>query len=85
MAWRFTAPFQKLEPLQKLAVSRRGYLTLGIAERGADGKFFNSAVTFGPSGDVHVQRKRLSAEGQAFGWNSRGDNPFEVIPTPLAR
>jgi predicted amidohydrolase len=76
-----SAPFAKLSALKKLAVANHGFLTLGIAERSSDGRFFNSAVTFGPSGDVHVQRKRLAAENAAFGWNSRGDNPFEVIPT----
>jgi predicted amidohydrolase len=77
-----SAPFPQLGGIARLADKYDAYVTLGIAEIGSDGNLYNTAVTFGQDGSVHIQRKRLAAANASFGWNSRGNDPFDVIETP---
>jgi predicted amidohydrolase len=74
------APYPELRRIRDLAVSRRAYVSVGIAEiaRGDAGeKLYNSVVLFGPDNLVKVHRKRGIA-----GWNDRGDLSFDVVRTP---
>ncbi len=78
-----THPFPELANIIELAKQSGAFVTFGIAERAAGtDALYNSAVVIQPSGAVTVQRKRL-ASSAGFGWNSRGDTPFDVYPTPF--
>lgn len=75
-------PFVELEGVRALAKKHRAFVVVGIAERQTNsGVLFNTAVVFQPSGAVSFQRKRL-AFSAPYGWNARGNTPFEVYPTP---
>lgn len=71
------SPFARLGKIRDLAVKHRGYVFLGLAEVQRPGKAYNSVVVFGPKGLLTTGRKRGIAT-----WNTRGDVPFDVIPTP---
>jgi predicted amidohydrolase len=76
------SPFPELSGIIAAAKNAGALVTLGIAERDANSNaLYNSAVIILPSGEVRVQRKRL-ASSAAFGWNDRGDTPFDIYPTP---
>jgi predicted amidohydrolase len=75
-------PFSELDGIRALAKKHKAFIVVGIAERSATNDLlFNTAAVFQPSGAVAFQRKRLSSTA-AFGWNARGDSPFEVYSTP---
>lgn len=71
------SPFTRLSTIRDLAVKHRGYVFLGLAEVQRPGKAYNSVAVFGPKGLITTGRKR----GIAM-WNTRGDVPFDIIPTP---
>jgi predicted amidohydrolase len=71
------SPFTRLDKIRDLAIKHRGYVFLGLAEVQRPGKAYNSVAVFGPKGLLTVGRKRGIAT-----WNTRGDVPFDVIPTP---
>ena len=71
------SPFVKLNQIRDLAIKHRGYVFLGLAEVQRPGKAYNSVAVFGPEGLLTTGRKRGIAT-----WNTRGDVPFDVIPTP---
>ncbi|HEX8686054.1 MAG TPA: carbon-nitrogen hydrolase family protein, partial [Pyrinomonadaceae bacterium] len=71
------SPFTRLGKIRDLAVKHRGYVFLGLAEVQRPGKAYNSVAVFGPKGLLTTGRKRGIAT-----WNTRGDVPFDVIPTP---
>ena len=76
------SPFPELSGIIAAAKKAGALVTLGIAERKSSSNvLYNSAVVILPSGEVRVQRKRL-ASSAAFGWNDRGNTPFEIYPTP---
>lgn len=70
-------PFNKLSTIRDLAIKHHGYVFLGLAEVQRPGKAYNSVAIFGPQGLLTTGRKRGIAT-----WNTRGDVPFDVIPTP---
>ena len=71
------SPFTRLSTIRDLAVKHRGYVFLGVAEVQRPGQAYNSVAVFGPGGLLTTGRKRGIAT-----WNTRGDVPFDVIPTP---
>lgn len=71
------SPFARLSKIRDLAVKHHGYVFLGLAEVQHPGKAYNSVAVFGPKGLLTTGRKRGIAT-----WNTRGDMPFDVIPTP---
>jgi predicted amidohydrolase len=71
------SPFTRLDKIRDLAIRHHGYVFLGLAEAQRPGKAYNSVAVFGPKGLLTTGRKR----GIAI-WNTRGDVPFDVIPTP---
>jgi predicted amidohydrolase len=76
------SPFSELSGIIAAAKSAGALVALGIAERDSNSNaLYNAAVIVLPSGEVRVQRKRL-ASSAAFGWNDRGNTPFDVYPTP---
>ncbi|WP_158623850.1 nitrilase-related carbon-nitrogen hydrolase [Corallococcus llansteffanensis] len=73
----FTAPYPELSQIRDLAIQHQGYVAVAIAEKTLDGKIYNTAVIFGPTGVVQTQQKRGLS-----GWHDRGVLPFDVITTP---
>ena len=71
------SPFDRLSKIRDLAIKHHGYVFLGLAEVQRPGKAYNSVAVFGPKGLLTTGRKRGIAT-----WNTRGDVPFDVIPTP---
>jgi predicted amidohydrolase len=71
------SPFTRLSKIRDLAIKHHGYVFLGLAEVQRPGKAYNSVAVFGPKGLLFTGRKRGIAT-----WNTRGDVPFEIIPTP---
>jgi len=77
-----TYPFAELEGIRSLAKKHGAFIVVGIAERDRNSDMlYNTAAVFQPSGKVSFQRKRL-ASSASFGWNARGNTPFDVYPTP---
>jgi predicted amidohydrolase len=75
-------PFPELEGIRTLAKAHGAFIVVGIAERAASSEtLYNTAAVFLPSGAIAFQRKRL-ASSASFGWNARGDTPFDVYSTP---
>jgi len=70
------SPFTRLSKIRDLAIKHQGYVFVGLAERHL-GKAYNSVAVFGPKGLALTGRKRGIAT-----WNTRGDVPFDIIPTP---
>jgi predicted amidohydrolase len=69
--------FIKLNTIRDFAIKHHGYVFLGLAEVQRPGQAYNSVAVFGPTGLLTTERKRGIAT-----WNTRGDVPFDVIPTP---
>jgi predicted amidohydrolase len=77
-----TYPFPELDGIRTLAKRHGAFIVVGIAERDANSDMlYNTAAVFQPSGAVSFQRKRL-ASSASFGWNARGNTPFDVYSTP---
>lgn len=72
------SPFSRLSKIRELAIKHRGYVFLGLAEVQRPDKAYNSVAVFGPRGLLTTGRKRGIAT-----WNTRGDVPFDIIPTPF--
>jgi predicted amidohydrolase len=71
------SPFTRLGKIRDLAIKHHGYVFLGLAEVERPGQAYNSVAVFGPKGLLITGRKRGIAQ-----WNTRGDVPFDIIPTP---
>lgn len=70
--------------LRPLAMEHALYLVWGMAERAADGRFYQTAVMLGPDGRMHTYRKvHLLAEDEA--WAKPGAALPLPIDTPLGR
>jgi len=69
--------YPKLSFIRNLAMQYGAYIVIGFAEIGTNDSLYNSAIMYSPDGSYFLQRKR----GVAY-WNTRGNLPFGVMPTP---
>lgn len=76
----FTAPY--IELLRDHAARHGYYLIGGTHPNLRDGKLFNTAFLFTPSGDVHLQDKIHRTRWEKEKWNSDHGDVLKIFQTP---